>query len=61
MIVDRGAGQVWLRRSRFPFPPSEQGFDLSEVHGAELQTLKGRGETYRVALVVVGDGRARGR
>jgi hypothetical protein len=58
VIVDGTSRQVRVQRSRFPLPPSEEGFDLDEVTGAEVQESEGSrsGTTYRVALVL-SDGR----
>jgi hypothetical protein len=52
VIVDGASREVRVQRSRFPLPPSEEGYELDEVTGAEIQESTGSkgGTVYRVAL-----------
>jgi hypothetical protein len=52
VIVDRASRQVRVQRSRFPLPAGEEGYELDQVTGAEIQESRGGkgGTVYRVAL-----------
>lgn len=53
VVVDRGARQLRLIRSRFPLPAREEGFELPAVARAVVdKSSSGRSDTYRVILVL---------